>query len=174
MDELTATVSKISDASVSAVTTLTLMTDTIHVVWRGQPNDPCQVPVEYRADLDKGWCTMVKGRAIPASNLLHCSSLAPASPVPEPRRSIVGTRSAADKTNLASARPMQHRIFVGKLNKETNEDSVKEFLEENGIEGAKIRRLEAKNWQEKNCSVSSGGAVCDEGQTVVPRFLIIC
>ena len=74
-------------------------------------------------------------------------------PMP-PRRKIVETRTTVSgNVNIVSVGAAPYCVFVGKLGKETSEDDLKEFLIENGIDEAEVRRLEPKEkWHEKSAA----------------------
>ena len=71
------------------------------------------------------------------------------------QRIIKGSRSAAESKLAAmpnkDVSDKRWHIFVGKCDKDTDEECIKVFLEENEIEVAEIRKLKANNeWQEKS------------------------
>jgi hypothetical protein len=54
---------------------------------------------------------------------------------------------------IASVGAAPYCVFVGKLEKETSEDDLMDFLTDNGIGEAEVRKLEAKEkWQEKSAA----------------------
>ena len=102
------------------------------------------------------WNTIVGGRAVPANSISSEAAqhhMAPTLPQRPPRPlCLFGTRTAiTGNAKIASAGVKKFVIFVGKIDKDTSEDDLVEFLEENDISGAEVRKLPAKHeWQQKS------------------------
>ena len=68
------------------------------------------------------------------------------------RRRIIGA-SKTSSAKVASASVGQWHVFIGRVNKDTDVNSIKEFLEENGISVLEVKKLTAKQtWQEKSAA----------------------
>jgi hypothetical protein len=109
------------------------------------------------------------GRPIdPMSRPSYAASLmvAQAGPKPteRPRRRITGTKTTNNKivASSSSASKTWH-VFIGHLNKDTNETQLKEYLEDNGISVVEISQIKAtKTWHEKSSAFRVSIALKDK------------
>jgi len=69
------------------------------------------------------------------------------------RRKVVGTRRVSTSTSklMPSTDKKLWHIYIGKLSKETSDEDIKSYLEENDIKVSEVRKLKAtQEWQEKS------------------------
>ena len=68
----------------------------------------------------------------------------------QPRRRIIGSNKVTG-AKISSASVGQWHVFIGRVDKNTDEDAIKDFLEFNNISVLEVRKLKAMQpWQEKS------------------------
>ena len=78
----------------------------------------------------------------------HGNNTAPtitSAPPQAPRRMITGSKTNPSKISSSNSGPKLWHLFIGKLKKETTEDDLKEYLEDNGVTISEIRKLKPVN-----------------------------
>jgi hypothetical protein len=78
--------------------------------------------------------------------------LSPLPPSRPPLKKIVGVKSSASKlTASGTAATRAAHFFIGKLDKDTTTDEIKEFLIDIGAEVIEVRKLKAtEEWQKRS------------------------
>ena len=105
------------------------------------------------------WSVMVRGRAVreSAAPSGQDGAVRKRGDAIPPRRIIVGARRPSVTTgsfklaaSTSAAKKMWH-VFIGRLDKVTSESEIKGYLEENGMTGVEVRKLDAlKAWQKES------------------------
>lgn len=152
MEELKASMGKLAEVSATAVAAQGAAVAAIREVKSANFVTPCPTANwdgNNNASTVAQWNTIVNGRAVPGLPQHSFAPMAPAQPL---RRTVVGTRSVMSGKRLASSGSKHFCAFVSKLDKDTSEEDVKEFMEESGVHGAEIRKIDPTQEWHKKCS----------------------
>lgn len=104
------------------------------------------------ADGNTTWSTIVRGRAIPSGTEPPGGVGSPQNQLSQTRRKIVGSNKQGGG-KIASSSGGQWHVFIGRLDKDTTESDMKEFLDDVGVEVVSIYKLKATQpWQDKSAA----------------------
>ena len=151
IDVLSCSMKKITDRTTSQ-STAQVSTTAPSCVLLPDPEQSGGLGLDESVNINKGWSVIVNGRPVSADLVPSFASRVLSSqpiPIKPVGRKIVGARS--DSSTKIAATPAASKfwhIFVGRVDKDTEELAIKEFLEGNGIIVAEVRKLKAtKDWQ---------------------------
>ena len=103
------------------------------------------------ADAQGDWVTIARNGRPQKADAASGSSVAP-TPFNQQRRKIVGSKKSVGG-KLASSSVGQWHVFIGRLNKDTEETDIKEFLRGNDVEVVSVFKLKASQpWQDKSAA----------------------
>jgi len=94
-----------------------------------------------------GWSTIVKGRAGSSSS----NTVTPMSPSAPPfRRKVIGNKKV-EGIKISSSSAGQWHVFIGHLDKDTDEINIRKFLEDMGMAVTSVFQLKASQpWHAKS------------------------
>jgi len=161
--ELSSSIAKVVDSS-STVESLITEIQSINQQLKSSQIDPTPAELAGRVTGDSSTAGSSPWRTVLANGKSVLTSLVPAAatvrsdPVRDAsassqRRKIVGAKSTASKIASSVSGEKSWHIFIGKLQKDTSESDLKEYLEDAGVSTIEIRKLKPANeYQEKSAA----------------------
>ncbi len=148
------------DSQAAAITSLSLQaSEKTSAPPSGAPistesSSACRTTVDLPLAPGNAWFTVMPGGRAVLSSAVPAESRPPPPAQPERRRVFGTMATAASSSKITASRSSADKtwtVYIGRLNKDTGEDDLKEHLEDMDIKVAEIRKLKATQpWQAKS------------------------
>ena len=173
-EQMTDLKSSINVVYANSMSMLTRVTDIASVVTGPTSTSKVTAPVQWSLADGSCWSNTKLSHVLQGDPKEHATNGVSSVRLKESltkRRTVVGKRQSASTTSklTSSTESKPWHIYTGKLSKETTENDIKSFLEENDIKVIEVRKLKAmQEWQQKSSAfhvsvdISCKDSVMDE------------